>query len=161
MSLGRCHFSCHPTVCHRGSVMAKISATCKQISNQTFKQCENKCHSDRWLAKSCYGKIYFILGGFLSGRSIIDLLLLSHIIQRLSMDDSYFWPTTLKLCFRLFGKCETAHLHGSKLGLYYCCSGEGDSLGVYRTSIETLCGQDKMWIWTSISGRNERHSQQM
>lgn len=67
----------------------------------------------------------------------MDLLLLSHIIQRLSMGDSYFWPATFKLCFRLFGKWETAHLHGSKLVLYYCCFGEGDSLGVYRTSIET------------------------
>lgn len=118
-------------------------------------------HTDVKLSNSCYGKMYFILGRFLPGRSIIDLLLLSHMVQRLGMDDSYFWPTTFKLCFRLFGKCETAHLHGSKLGLCYCCFGEGDSLGVYRTSIETPCGPNKMWIWTSISGAYERHSQQM
>lgn len=102
-----------------------------------------------------------ILGRFLPGRSIIDLLLLSHMIQSLGLDDSYFWPATFKLCFRLFGKCETAHLHGSKLGLYYCCFGDGDSLGVYRTSTETPCGPDKMWVWTSISGTSEQHSQQM
>lgn len=85
-------------------------------------------HTDVRLSNSCYGKMSFIFGRFLPGRSIRDLLLLSHIIQRLGTDDSCFWPTTFKLCFRLFGKCETAHLHGSKLGLYCCCFGEGDSL---------------------------------
>lgn len=108
-----------------------------------------------------YGKIYFILGRFLPGRSIIVLLLLSHMIQCLGMNDSYFWLATFQLCFRLFGKCETAHLHRSKLGLYYCCFGDGDSLGVYIMSTETPCGPGKMWIWTSISGTNEQHSQQM
>lgn len=145
MSLGCCHFSYHPTVSHRGSVMAKTSATCKQISNQTFKQCENRsvalpyrCEAVQLLLWE--NIFYFILGRFLPGRSIIDLLLLSHMILCLGMDDSNFWPATSKFCFRLFGKCETAHLHGSKLGLYYCFFQKRDSLGVYRTSIETPCG---------------------
>ena len=118
-------------------------------------------HTDVRLSTSGCGKTYFILGRFLPGRSIIDLLLLCHMIQRLGVDDSCFWPATFKLCFSLFGKCEGAHLHGSKFRLYYCCFGEGDSLGVYRTSIETPCGPHKMWIWTSISGTIGRHSQQM
>lgn len=144
VALGRCHFSYQPAVSHRGSIMAKISATCKQLCMLDFLSSVRTnallSHTDVKLSNSCYGKMYFILGRFLPRRSIIDLLLLSHMIQRLGMDDSYFWPTTFKLCFRLFGKCETAHLHGSKLGLCYCCFGEGDSLGVYRTSIETPCG---------------------
>lgn len=77
-------------------------------------------HADVRPSNLCYGKIHFILGGFLPRGSVIDLLLFAHMIQRLGEDDSYFWRAAFKLCFSLFGKCKTAHLHlAVNCGLWY------------------------------------------